>query len=304
MNKPLDRKAKERLMKIATGASVLVATVLVIIKGIAWYKTGSVAMMGSLLDSILDAGAAGLNLYFVRRALRPADERHRFGHGKAEPIGGLFQAMIIGGSAFFLIAESGRRFLEPAMPSNSELGIAIMLVSSAIVAGLVLLQRYVVKRTDSLVVSGDALHGLADIMINVGVIIALFISTRFNAPFVDPIVGILLAGILLRGSWQIATSAIRQLMDAEFLPHERQQIREIALGHPSVNDLHDLRTRRAGLVSFIQLHIELDGTMNLVEAHEIADAVELSIRRAFPDSEVLIHQDPHGAETVTQFLRA
>jgi ferrous-iron efflux pump FieF len=304
MNRTLDRTAKERLLKIATGASALVAITLVIIKGIAWLKTGSVAMMGSLLDSVLDAGAAGLNLYFVRRALRPADERYRFGHGKAEPIGGMFQAMIIGGSAVFLIAESVRRFINPEMPSNSELGIVIMLVSSALVGGLVLLQRYVVKRTDSLVVSGDALHGFGDIMINLGVIVALFVSTRFDAPYVDPVVGILLAGILLNGSRSIALSAIEQLMDVEFSTDERQKIRDIALGHPAVTDLHDLRTRRAGLTSFIQLHIELDGTMNLVQAHEIADEVELSIRSEFPDSEVLIHQDPHGEETVTQFLRA
>ncbi|MGI9342889.1 MAG: cation diffusion facilitator family transporter [Gammaproteobacteria bacterium] len=304
MTKQLDRTAKERLLKIATGASVLVAGTLVVIKGIAWFKTGSVAMMGSLLDSVLDAGAAGLNLYFVRRALRPADERHRFGHGKAEPIGGMFQAMIIGGSAVFLIAESVRRFISPEMPSNSELGIVIMLASSALVGALVILQRYVVKRTDSLIVSGDALHGFGDIMINLGVIVALFVSTRFNAPYVDPVVGILLAGILLNGSRSIALGAMRQLMDVEFSADERQKIREIALGHPAVTDLHDLRTRRAGLTSFIQMHIELDGTMNLVQAHDIADEVEISIRNEFPDSEVLIHQDPHGEETVTQFLRA
>ena len=92
MANALDRSNKERLLKIATGASVLVAIILVIIKGLAWLKTGSVAMLGSLLDSILDAGAAGLNMYFVRKALRPADETHRFGHGKAEPIGGLGEA--------------------------------------------------------------------------------------------------------------------------------------------------------------------------------------------------------------------
>ncbi|MBT8442020.1 MAG: cation diffusion facilitator family transporter [Gammaproteobacteria bacterium] len=304
MSKKFDKKAKERLLKIATGASVVVAAVLVIIKGLAWFKTGSVAMMGSLLDSILDAGAAGLNLYFVRRALRPADERHRFGHGKAEPIGGLFQAMIIGGSAVFLVAESIRRFIEPTMPTNSELGIVIMIVSSLIVGSLVLLQRYVARHTESLVVSGDALHGIGDVMINLGVIFALAVSTQFDAPYVDPIVGILLAGILFRGSWEISTNAMRQLMDVEFTPSEREKIRDIALAHPSVGDLHDLRTRRAGLTSFIQLHIELDGEMNLHQAHEIADEVELSIRREFPDSEVLIHQDPHGAETVTQFLRA
>lgn len=300
----LNKTRKERLLRIATSASVLVATSLVIIKGIAWFKTGSVAMLGSLLDSILDAAAAGINMYFVRRALKPADQRYRFGHGKAEPLGGVFQAMIIGGSALFLAAESIRRFFEPEMPTNSELGIYIMVISSVIVAGLVLLQRYVVKRTDSLVVAGDALHGFGDIMINIGVIIALFVSTRFNAPFIDPVVGILLSGILFRGSYEIGTNAMRQLMDAEFSPEERKKIREIAMSNPNVSDLHDLRTRRAGLTSFIQLHIELDGKLNLFEAHEIADEVELEIRREFPDSEVLIHQDPHGIEVVSQFLRA
>jgi len=302
--KDLSKIKKERLLKIATSASVVVATLLVVIKGVAWVKTGSVAMMGSLLDSILDAAAAGLNMYFVRRALKPADERHRFGHGKAEPLGGVFQAMIIGGSAIFLAAESVRRFFEPEMPTNSELGIIIMVISSVIVSGLVLLQRYVVKRTDSLVIAGDALHGFGDIMINVGVIIALFVATRFDAPFIDPVIGILLCGILFRGSYEIGKNAMRQLMDAEFTPKERQKIRDIAMSNPNVSDLHDLRTRRAGLTSFIQLHIELDGNMNLTDAHEIADAVEIEIRQAFPGSEVLIHQDPHGMENVSQFLRA
>ncbi len=302
--KDLSKIKKEHLLKIATSASVVVATSLVVIKGIAWIKTGSVAMMGSLLDSILDAAAAGLNMYFVRRALKPADERHRFGHGKAEPVGGVFQAMIIGGSAIFLAAESVRRFFEPEMPTNSELGIIIMVISSVIVSGLVLLQRYVVKRTDSLVIAGDALHGFGDIMINVGVIFALFITTRFNAPFVDPVIGILLSGILFRGSYEIGTNAMRQLMDTEFTPEERQKIRDVAMSNPNVSDLHDLRTRRAGLTSFIQLHIELDGNLNLTAAHDIADAVEADIRKAFPGSEVLIHQDPHGIEIVSQFLRA
>lgn len=291
-------------MKLATGASVLVATVLVVIKGIAWISTGSVAMLGSLLDSLLDSIASILNLLFVRRALRPADRSHRFGHGKAEPMGGLFQAMIIGASALFLIAESVRRFFEPQMPDNSMLGVIIMVIASLTVGALVLFQRYVVNRTDSMVISADALHGFGDIMINIGVIIALLASNWFNAPFIDPIVGILLAGVLIRGAWEIAGNASRQLMDAEFSPEDRNRIREIALEHPQINDIHDLRTRRAGLDSFIQLHIELDGNMNLREAHEIADEVELAIQNAFPEAEVLIHQDPHGIEEVSQFLRA
>jgi len=302
MNNP-DRKEKERLLKLATSLSMLVASSLVVIKCIAWIKTSSVAMLGSLLDSVLDGAAAALNLMFVRRALPPADQRYRFGHGKAEPIGGMFQSMIIGASAFFLIAESIRRLVEPQMPGNSRLGITIMLVSSALVGLLVVFQRYVVRKTGSMVVSADALHGFGDIMINLGVIVALVASTQFDAPYIDPIIGIILAGILLRGAWEIGTTALRHLMDAEFSEQDRIKIREIATSHPQVTDIHDLRTRSAGLSSFIQLHIELDGELNLNEAHEIADDVELSIRKQFPEAEVLIHQDPHGIESISQFLR-
>jgi ferrous-iron efflux pump FieF len=238
---------KARLMKLATGASVLVAATLISIKGVAWWETGSVAMLGSLLDSLLDGAAAVINLLFVRRAVQPASHRYRFGHGKAEPVGGMFQAIIIGASSLFLIAECVRRLVEPAMPTNSRLGITIMVVASVLVGLLVLFQRFVVKRTGSLIVSADALHGIGDIGINIGVIVALLISTRFDAPYVDPIIGILLAGVLLRGAWEIGSTAVRQLMDVEFSEAERQSIREIALDHPEVSDIHDLRTRRAGL---------------------------------------------------------
>jgi len=297
------RASKERLLRLATSAAVIIALVLVAIKALAWFKTGSVAMLGSLLDSVLDSIAAVLNLALVRRALRPADQHYRFGHGKAEPVGGLFQAMIIGGSAIFLFAESVRRMLDPVVPANSELGIAVMLLASALVGGLVLFQRHVVRQTASMVVSADALHGFGDIVINLSVVIALFVSTRFDAPYVDSVIGIALAGLLLRGSWAIGTTALRQLMDAEFSDDERKRIREIAITHPDVTDIHDLRTRRAGMSSFIQLHIEMDGELNLFQAHRIADEVEASISREFADSEVLIHQDPQGTESVTQFLR-
>lgn len=295
---------KARLMKLATGASVVVASVLIGIKGVAWWQTGSVAMLASLLDSVLDGLAAGINLFFVRRALRPASKQYRFGHGKAEPIGGMFQAIIIGASALFLVSECVRRLLEPSLPTNTQLGIAIMVVASLLVGVLVMFQRYVVKRTGSLIVSGDALHGIGDVGINVGVILALLISTRFDAPYVDPVIGILLALVLARGAWEIGSTAIRQLMDVEFSEEERQQIRDIALEHSEVSDIHDLRTRRAGLSSFIQFHIEMDGSMSLTRAHEISDQVELAVREAFPDSEVLIHEDPEGAESIPQFLRA
>jgi ferrous-iron efflux pump FieF len=296
-------RRRERLLKIATTASVLVALLLMLIKTIAWLKTGSVAMLGSLLDSVLDTLASTINLIFVRNALQPADQEHRFGHGKAEPIGGMIQAIMIGGSAIFLIAESARRIIEPTIPTHTELGISIMLISSVAVAALVLLQRYVIKHTNSMVISADALHGFGDILINLGVILALFISSRYDAPLADPIIGILLAGILLKGAWSIASEAIHHLMDREFSNQERDQIRDIACRHACVNNIHDLRTRRAGFSSFIQFHLELDGNMTLSAAHAIADAVEQSIKAEFPDAEVFIHQDPLDMEPVNPLLR-
>lgn len=303
MNIPIDDK-KVFLLKLATTASVLVALSLTGIKGVAWYHTSSIAMLGSLLDSILDTAASVLNLLFVRHALQPADGRHRFGHGKAEPLGGIFQAMIIGASALFLVVESARRLMNPVMPENTELGVTIMLISSAVVALLVVFQRHVVKQTDSLVVEADALHGFGDIVINLGVIFALVVSTQFNAPYIDPIVGIALAGVLLRGAWYIGQRAMQQLMDEEFSDEERAKIRSIIQSHPHANDIHDLRTRRAGLSSFIQLHLELDGEMKLEQAHKIADEVEALILEEFPDAEVLIHQDPYGKERVSSFMRS
>jgi ferrous-iron efflux pump FieF len=294
---------KEKLLRLATNTALLVAISLVFIKAIAWFQTGSVAMLGSLIDSVLDSTAAVINLFFMRSALLPADSDHRFGHGKAEPLGGMFQAMIIGASALFLLAESGRRMVNPTIPEQSELGIAVMIVSSLLVAALVLLQRSVIKRTGSILVAGDALHGLGDIAINMGVIFALVVSTQFNAPWIDPLVACLLALMLIRGAWGIGYSAIQQLMDQEFSNEERAHIRQLAKQHPQVNDTHDLRTRRAGMSAFIQLHVEMDGNISLIEAHRIGDEVEKIIMTEFPNTEVLIHQDPYGKEPVDTFLR-
>ena len=200
--------------------------------------------------------------------------------------------------------ESVRRFIEPQIPSNSTLGISILLVSSALVALLVVFQRYVAKRTGSMVVEGDALHGLGDIVINFGAIVALFGSQYFDSVYIDPIMGILLAGVLLKGAWSISQKALLQLMDAEFSEAQRQQIFDIAKGFHDVLGVHDLRTRKAGFDVFIQFHLELDGTMELRKAHRICDEVELAVKQAFPGAEVLIHQDPYGEEYVPQLQRS
>lgn len=300
----MEDQDKKRLLRHAGIASVAVAAFLFAIKALAWLETGSVSMLGSLLDSLLDIVASVMNLILLHSALRPVDHEHRFGHGKAEPLGGVIQAMLIGGSALFLLAESIRRIIEPSLPDNTGLGIAIMLVSCVMVSLLVWFQHYTIRKTGSLIVTGDALHGFGDIMINLGVIAALFLSRYFDAPLIDPLVAILLAFVLFRGAWEIGLQSINQLMDREFSEQERLQIRELALSHPGVTNIHDLRTRRAGFSAFIQMHLEMDGDMNLTCAHKVADDVEATIQQTFPDAEVFIHQDPKGIERINSFLRS
>ncbi|RJF94960.1 cation diffusion facilitator family transporter [Oleomonas cavernae] len=279
-------------MRRATMASVAVAVVLIGIKAVAWIMTGSVSMLASLVDSGLDAAASLVTLLAVRQATTPADREHRFGHGKAEALAGLLQAAIVAGSGLFLLFESVRRVIDPVAVEQGLVGIAVMIVSILLTILLVLFQRHVLARADSLAVAGDRLHYLSDLLSNAGVIVALVLAGQFGLVEADGVIAFGVAVILLWGAWGIGSGAYDMLMDRELPDEEREQIKAIVLAEPRVKAMHDLRTRRSGLATFIQLHLELDGDMKLREAHVIADAVELAIMQAFPGAEVIIHEDP------------
>ncbi len=285
-----------RLMKLATAASVVVAVILIGIKLVAWLLTDSVSVLSSLIDSMMDVLASLINLLAVRRALQPPDREHRFGHGKAEPLAGLGQSAFIAGSAALLTVEAVRRLFHPQPVAAVEVGIGVMLFSIMLTIALVALQRYVVRKTNSTAVSADALHYETDILINGSVIASLALSHWLGLHLADPVFAIAIAAYLLRGAWLIARRSLDVLMDREFPDDERVRIRDIALSHPEVTGMHDLRTRQAGIRQFIQLHLEMDGDKRLGEAHEIADAVEAWIRDAYPGAEVIIHQDPEGLQ--------
>jgi ferrous-iron efflux pump FieF len=285
-----------RLLRLATYAAVTVAALLILAKLIAWFLTDSVAILSSLMDSVLDVGASLVNMYAVAHALVPADREHRFGHGKAEALAGLAQSAFISGSALFLVAEAGQRLFDPRPIARDEVGIAVMVLSLALTIALVLFQRYVVRRTHSVAIFADSVHYRADILANLGVILALVLAGRFGWIYADPVIALIVAAYILFGAWGIIRSSLDQLMDREFPEAQRARIRQLVLGHAQVEDVHDLRTRSSGLQSFIQLHMELDGDLTLLRAHEIADEVEAAICAAFPGAEVIIHQDPAGLE--------
>ena len=286
------RDADARLMRLATYLSMAVGLSLIGAKFYAWFTTDSLALLSTLIDSALDAGASALNLLAIRQALAPADAEHRFGHGKAEPLAGLAQSTFIAGSSLFLLSEAVHRLFDPQPVSNSGVGIGVMILSIAFTAALVLFQRVVVQRTQSLAISADKLHYTADLLMNISVIASLLIATHFNWPYADPLFAIGISGFLLWGAGAIGWQSYQTLMDHELPETDRQRSLEICTSFPDVVATHDLRTRSSGVQMFIQVHLEFDGSQSLDHVHGIADQVEARIMAEYPKADVIIHQDP------------
>lgn len=282
------------LMKRATYVAIGVALLLMILKTYAWWHTRSLSLLSTLIDSTLDMAASTINLWAIHRALQPANRHYRFGQTKVEALAALGQSLFMGGSAALLLYNAGCRLINPAPLEDTQMGIGVMLVATLLTAGLVAFQRYVIQQTQSLAIKADALHYKSDLLMNLGVIITLYASDWLNNPWLDPAFAAAIAFYIIYTSWAIARDAVDVLMDRELPEAIRTQVRDLALAHPQVQGVHDLRTRSGGTRQFIQLHLELDGNMTLHEAHKIADTIEQKIEAALPNTEVIIHQDPLG----------
>jgi ferrous-iron efflux pump FieF len=282
---------RAKQLRTATYASVATAVLLVSMKLGAWLMTGSVSILASLMDSLMDSAASALNLIAVRYSLVPADEEHRFGHGKAEPLAGVAQAAFIGGSAVFLTLHAVERLRFPRAVEEVGIGIAVMVVSIVLTALLLLIQRRAIQQTQSTAIRADALHYATDLLTNLSVIIALLLSNSGWA-WADSVMAISVAAYIFYSAGRIGYEAVQQLLDRELGAEVQAQILAIARRPPEVQGIHDLRTRQSGQVQFVQLHLELDGALSLQSAHAIADRVEREIRALLPDAEIIIHQDP------------
>jgi ferrous-iron efflux pump FieF len=287
--------AQARLMRLASLASVGSALLLIVLKVGAFLQTGSVSLLSSLFDSALDAGASVVSLIAVRQALVPADAEHRFGHGKAEPLAGLLQVAFILGSSIVLLAEVVDHFIEPKQITEPEVGIAVMMISMLVTGSLVLFQRHVVRRTGSIAIRSDQMHYATDFLVNVSVIVALLLTTQLGWWWIDPAIALVIAIFIAASALRVGKEALDMLMDREMDEADRTRIKEIVRRHPQVLNLHDLRTRASGRDKFIQFHLELDGSLTLLQAHRISEIVESEVCAAFPGAEVIIHEDPAGA---------
>ncbi len=289
-------EAKGGLMRRAAWASLGVSVLLTVLKLGAFLVTNSVAMLASFADSAMDLFTSTLNLLAIHSALQPADREHRFGHGKAEPLAGMAQFAFIAGSAVFLVIQAADRLLHPAPISNPLTALGVMAIGIAAAIGLILYERKVVRATGSLAVGADLAHYWGDLASNFGVVAAIVCAQWLGWSRADPLIALAVAAMLVWTAYGVFRAAYDQLMDRELPDADRARIKFVVMAHPEVRALHDLRTRAAGLHSFIQLHIELDPHINLLRAHQISDEVERELCAAFPHAEVIIHQDPAGVE--------
>lgn len=291
MTSPTDRN-QFRWAQRATEAAVLTALVLIGLKTWAYFATGAVTMLSSLMDSSLDCVASLVTLVAVRGAHRPADAEHRFGHGKLEPLAAMAQAAFIMGSASLLLVEAVQRFITPQPVQVPAVGIGVSVAAMVITLALVSFQRWVLTRAPSLAVEGDRLHYLSDLLTNAIVLFGLWASDFFARPWLDPLLGLVIGAIVVRSAIDIGLRAYQGLMDREVSDAVRQKIIEIVRAAPGFAGAHDLRTRESGPDLFIQFHLELPDTLPLVDAHQISHDIEARLLAEFPRAQIIIHQDP------------
>ena len=280
-------------------AAVTTATLLIIGKLIAWLMTDSSTLLASLTDSFMDVSASIINLLAIRYALAPADDEHRFGHGKAESLAGLIQSAFISGSALLLVMHGISSLLKQAPIERLEAGLWVSGGSIVLTLLLVSFQSLVIRKTNSVAIKADMLHYRSDLLLNAGVLLALVLAGQ-GWYWADGLFAILIGLFLLWGAGHIGYESVQALLDRQLPAKEQARIMALCCAVEGVHGVHDLRTRQSGPTRFVQLHLELDDQIPLVKAHQIADEAELAVRQAFERMDVIIHMDPISVLTKEQ----
>ena len=280
-----------RLVSRAAIAATVMASLLLVIKIVAWWITGSVSILAALVDSLVDIAASLTNLLVVRYSLQPADDEHTFGHGKAESLAALAQSMFISGSALFLFLTGFQHLFTPEPMNEPGIGLVVTMIALFNTVILVTFQRWVVRKTHSQAVRADMLHYQSDVMMNGAILIAIGLSW-YGWHRADSIFALGIGAYILYSALRMGYEAVQSLLDRALPEEECRAIEEIATNWPGVRGAHDFRTRQSGPTRFIQLHLEMEDNLPLVEAHLVAEQVEQALLRRFPGSDVIIHQDP------------
>ena len=288
---PPDNHALNRRI---TTLSVGVAVFLIALKAFALGASGSVSILASLADSTLDLIASRAVFFAVRWAAIPPDHEHRYGHGKAEALAFLVQAGLVFASAVFIAWEAVQRMIDPRPITAGGWAVAVMIISIIVTLGLVWLQSRAIRATGSLAVRGDRAHYAADLGANIVVLIGVASGAFLGAAGLDAAAGLVVAVWLFWGALGMLKGSADHLMDKGVDDETRARIVAAVLADPRIGGVHQLRTRMAGPVLMMQMHVDLEPDQTLEAAHGVVVEAEARILKAFPGADILIHPDPRG----------
>jgi len=255
--------------------------------------SGSMAVMASAVDSLLDILMSGVNFMAIRQAEQPPDECHPFGHGKFETLATLFQALVITCSGGWIIYEATLRLTEGSGPENIDQGIGILLFSAVVSWFIARYLRKVARLTDSTALEADSLHFRMDIYSNLGLMVGLLLIRWLHIYWLDAALSILVASYILHEALQLIRRSLMDVLDQELPEEIKQQVDQLIRSHDEpLSGYHGLRTRRAGSLKIMDFHLEVCKEMTVAEAHGIADSLEKKIEQAIPGADVIIHIEP------------
>lgn len=277
----------------AARISIAMASGLAVLKLATGLATGSMAVLSSAIDSLLDILMSGVNLFAISRAVQPADKCHPFGHGKYETLATIIQSMVIAASGGWIIYESVHRLIEGAELVHLNQGIIVLVISAIASWWISRYLRRVARETDSSALEADSLHFSMDVYTNSALIVGLVVISFVNIPWLDPVLSILVALYILFEAVRLVRHGLRDVLDEELPEPIRREITDLIDAHRKILlDYHNLRTRRAGSQKIIDFHLTVCKHLSVEEAHAIADHLEKRIQEDIPGADVIIHIDP------------
>jgi ferrous-iron efflux pump FieF len=289
----VDANTDATLRRLASAVVLGAAVALIVLKLWGWTATGSVALLTSAADAVVDALAATATFFGIRFAQHPADSEHRFGHGKGEALAAFTQAILLASTAVVLAAQSFWRLIYPQPLTVVTLGLWIAVGGLAISSLLAAMQTWVIRRTGSTAIAADRTHYLTDALLNGAVLAALVLTRLTGWQRADPAFALVITGYMIKSAWHIAATASRQLLDHELPDEQRERIEAAAIACSGARAIHDLRTRDAGDRAFVEFRLEVDGHLSVHDGHGIVDAAERAIAALFPKAtEVIGHLEP------------
>lgn len=272
--------------------SVVSNTSLVVFKIISGLAMGSVSVLSEAIHSGIDLVASLVAFISIRKSVEPADSEHPYGHGKFENISGFFEAILIFVAAGMILIEALKKLLHPASVEKIDWGIAVMMISTIINAFVSISLFRIAKRENSIALEADAMHLSVDVFTSLGVCIGLIVIRFTGLAILDPVIAILVAGMILKAAWDLTRKSLDDLADKSLPENELVQIKEILAKYPQIKGFHKMRSRKSGNRRELDFHIKIEKSTLLEKAHDLCDLVESDIKKVLPGTNILIHVEP------------